>query len=270
MVLYADDTSIIISDSNPEFTSQANSLFHNINTWFKNNLLLLNLNKTQYLEFFTKHSITTTDLIQYNNNNLTTSTHVKFLGLIVDSTLSWNQHIDLVSKRLSTAGYAFNCLKHLLPRETLKIIYFAHVQSIISYGIIFWGSSPGTSKVFKLQKKILRIIYNMRPRDSCRELFNQKQIMTIFSLYLYLLTLFVVNNKHLFEHNNVIHEYNTRNNSDLNLPTIHLAKYGKGPFIAGIRVFKHLPKKFKALAKIPNKFKTSVKIFFHQHRFYSV
>ena len=69
----------------------------------------------------------------------------------------------------------------------LKIIYFAHVQSIISYGIIFWGSSPGASKIFRLQKKTLRIIYNMRPRDSCRELFNQKQIMTVFSLYLYLL-----------------------------------------------------------------------------------
>ena len=145
MVLYADDMSIIISDSSPsEFISQANSLFYNINIWFKNNLLLLNLNKTQYLEFFTKHSISTTDLIQYNNNNnLTASTHVKFLELITDSTLSWNPYIDLVSKRLSTACYALNCLKHLVSRETLKIIYFSHLQSILSYGIIFWGSSPG-------------------------------------------------------------------------------------------------------------------------------
>ena len=110
----------------------------------------------------------------------------------------------------------------------------------------------------------------MRPRDSCRELFNQKQIMTVFSLYLYLLTLFVVNNKHLFEHNNDIHEYNTRNNTDLHLPTIHLAKYGKGPYVSCIRVFNHLPQKFKTLAQNPNKFKTSVKHFFHQHSFYSI
>ena len=52
MVLYADDTSVIITDSNPiDFNLQANLLFHNINTWFKNNLLLLHFNKTQYLEF---------------------------------------------------------------------------------------------------------------------------------------------------------------------------------------------------------------------------
>ena len=51
MVLYADDTSVI-TDSNPtDFNLQANLLFHNINIWFQNNLLLLNLNKIQYLEF---------------------------------------------------------------------------------------------------------------------------------------------------------------------------------------------------------------------------
>ena len=94
--------------------------------------------------------------------------------------------------------------------------------------------------------------------------------MTVFSLYLYLLTLFVVNNKHLFEHNNDIYECNTRNNTDIHLPTIHLAKYGKGPYIAGIKVFNHLPQKFKTVAQNLNKFKTLVKNFFHQHFFYSI
>ena len=49
-----------------------------------------------------------------------------------------------------------------------------------------------------------------------------------------------------------------------------LAKYGKGPYIAGIRVFNHLPQKFKTLAQNPNKFKTAVKNFSHQHSFYSI
>jgi hypothetical protein len=47
--------------------------------------------------------------------------------------------------------------------------------------------------------------------------------MTVFFLHLYLLILFVTNNKHLFDRNNDIHEYNTRNNADLHLPTIHLS-----------------------------------------------
>ena len=52
IIIYADDTSVIITDSNTkDFNIQANLLFNNINTWFKDNLLHLNLSKTNYLEF---------------------------------------------------------------------------------------------------------------------------------------------------------------------------------------------------------------------------
>jgi hypothetical protein len=52
MVLYADDTSIIITDSNKlNFTTNLNRTFNKVNTWFNANLLALNFQKTQYLEF---------------------------------------------------------------------------------------------------------------------------------------------------------------------------------------------------------------------------
>jgi len=52
----ADDTSIIITDTNQrDFNINANQTFQDINTWFKVNLLTLNLNKTQFLEFRTKN-----------------------------------------------------------------------------------------------------------------------------------------------------------------------------------------------------------------------
>ena len=58
MVLFADDTSIIITGTNQrDFNVNATQMFHDINTWFKVNLLTLNLNKTQYLEFRTKNII---------------------------------------------------------------------------------------------------------------------------------------------------------------------------------------------------------------------
>ena len=56
MVLFAEDTSIIITDTNQrDFNVNANQMFQDINTWFKVNLLTLNLNKTQCLEFRTKN-----------------------------------------------------------------------------------------------------------------------------------------------------------------------------------------------------------------------
>jgi hypothetical protein len=140
----------------------------------------------------------------------------------------------------------------------------------MAYGIIFWGASTTASKVFILQKKILRIIYNIKPRDSCRKLFRDNQIMTFHSLYLYSLTLFVANNKCLFDPNNAFHQYNTRANKNLNLPSIHLMKYAKCPYVNGIKVFNHLPQTIKNLEHSPVKFKNALKNFFHQHPFYSI
>jgi len=67
MVLFADDTSIIITDTNRrDFNVNANQMFQDINSWFKVNLLTLNLNTTQYLEFRSKNYHNINTQIKYN------------------------------------------------------------------------------------------------------------------------------------------------------------------------------------------------------------
>ena len=57
LVLYADDTSLIItSASHDEFVTKLRNVISDIQEWFKNNLLILNLKKTTYMEFLTKNS----------------------------------------------------------------------------------------------------------------------------------------------------------------------------------------------------------------------
>jgi hypothetical protein len=46
------------------------------------------------------------------------------------------------------------------------------------HGVIFWWNSLYTNKVFILQKKIIRIVTNAGPRDSCREIFRNPSIFT--------------------------------------------------------------------------------------------
>ena len=154
MILYADDSSVIVTAPNHmDLIDQANLVFHNINTWFQNNLLLLNFDKTLFTNFFTNQSIKRMGIIQYNNMSLTNAPLIKFLGLMIDNNLTWNHQVDLILRRLSSSCYAFNYIKYTLSIDTLKLIYFAHVQSIMSYGIIFWGTSTKASKIFILQKK---------------------------------------------------------------------------------------------------------------------
>ena len=207
MVLSVDDTCIIITDSNKlDFNINVKQTFQDINTWFNINLLTSNFNKTQYLEFRTKNYYNVNTQIKYDQKFITNATEIKFLGLIIDDTLSWKQLIEQVVNKMCTACYALRNIKHTVPLGTLRIIYFAHIHSIISYGTIFWGGSSYANKVFILQKKIIRIITNTKPRDSCREVFKNMEIMTLYSQYIYSIILYTVNNNHLFNTNNEIHK----------------------------------------------------------------
>ena len=182
IVLFAHDTSIITTDTNrDDFNLHAYKLFNNINTWFNNNLLNLNFSKTHCLEFRSMKHYRVNMQIQHNHNYISNTSETKFLGLIIDGSLTCKQHIEQLIKKMSSACYALRYIKYSLPIETLQIICFAHINTIMSYGVIFWGNSSYAKKVFTLQKKIIRIITNTGPRDSCREIFGSMQIMTLYS-----------------------------------------------------------------------------------------
>jgi hypothetical protein len=164
IVLYADDTSIVVTDTNrDDYNLHAYLLFTDINNWFQNNLLNLNLSRSHYLEFKPMKQYRVNMQIQYNYNYISKVSQTKFLGLIVDDTLSWKEHIDKLIKRMSSAIYAVRQVKHALPIETLKIIYSVHIHSIVSYGLILGGNSPGPKKVFYCKRKSLESFQILDP-----------------------------------------------------------------------------------------------------------
>jgi hypothetical protein len=98
-----------------------------------------------------------TTKINYVQISLTNATETTFLGLIIDDTLTWKQHIEYLKNKISLACFALRNIKDTVSLSALKLIYFANVHSITSYGIIFWGDSSCANKVFILQKKLSEI-----------------------------------------------------------------------------------------------------------------
>ena len=89
ILLYVDDTSIIVTSPNLEnFETKIDKIFGDINNWFKVNQLILNYNKTHYLQFNTKNSWDYNLKLNYQGNYVTNSSNTKFLGLIIDDSLS--------------------------------------------------------------------------------------------------------------------------------------------------------------------------------------
>jgi hypothetical protein len=149
-----------------------------------------------------------------------------------------------------------------MSQETLRMVYyFAYVHSIMSYGIIFWGNQPHSEKIFKIQKRMIRIITNSRARDSWRELFKKLEILPLYSQHVLSLSIFVIKNKHLFSTNYQIHSVHTRFKTNLHLPIANLTKFQKGVYYSGIKIFNNLPHNIKDLTNETKLFRNALKRF---------
>jgi hypothetical protein len=99
---------------------------------FTSNLLALNFDKTQYMEFRTMNYYNVTTQVNYEQISLTNVTETKFLGLIIDDTVTWKQHAEYLKKKISLACFTLRYIKDTVSLDALKLIYFANVHSIIS------------------------------------------------------------------------------------------------------------------------------------------
>jgi hypothetical protein len=270
-ILFANDTSIIISNTNPEeFKNSINSVMTEITDWFQSNLLTLNCNKTTFLQFLTKKNKEIKIQIIASNSIISNISSTKFLGLTIDSTLSWTDQIVALTSKLNKACYAIRAVKACMSLEVLRTIYFSYVHSVISYGIIFWGNSHFSTNIFKIKKRIIRSITNIGRRDSCRQLFKQLQILPLPSQYIFSLLVFVTKNRELFLTESEIHDINTRYNHNLHLPSTNLTLVQKGVLYSGSKVFNRLPLSIKAHSYDPKRFKTTLKNYLIEHAFYSL
>jgi len=117
--------------------------------------------------------------INYQGNYVKSSSNTKFLGLIIDDSLSWKAHADQMMSKLNTACFVIRTIQAIMSQETLRMVYFAYIHSIMSYGILFWGNQSYSDKIFKIQKRVIRIITHSRMRDACRELFKKLKILPL-------------------------------------------------------------------------------------------
>jgi len=270
ILLYADDTNIIVTSPNlVNFETKIDNIFGDINNWFKANQLTLNCNKTNYLQFNMKNSWDYEVKPNYQGNCIKNSTNTKFLGLTIDDSLSWKAQIDQIMSKLNTACFVILTIQAIVSLETIRMVYFAYIHSIISYGIILGGNQSYSDKIFKIQKRVIRIITSSRTRDSCRELFKKLEILHLYSQYIYSISIFVIKNKHLFYTNNQIHSIHTRFKTNLHPPTANLTKFQTGVYYLAIKIFNSLPYEIKDLANDILPFWNALKRFLLANSFYN-
>ena len=142
-VLFADDTTIYYSSRNLVHVIQNISVdLKHLTEWFKSNKLSLNISKTNYM-LFTKNNKDYEQNInlRLSNENITRVNSTKFLGMIIDDKLNWQDHISHTKNKMSSGLYALNKSKHVLGKNHLKTLYHSLIHPYLSYGILLWGSA---------------------------------------------------------------------------------------------------------------------------------
>ena len=105
---------------------------------------------------------------------------------------------------------------------------------------------------------------------SCWHLFKELNILQIESQYTFSILLCVTKYKGEFLFNSQVHKINTRQASNLYLPTANLAVYQKGVYCSGIKIYNHLPTAIKDLSGDKNKFKLALKRYLLHNSFFSL
>ena len=139
---------------------------------------------------------------------------IKFLGVFYDDTMSFKTHITHLSQRLSRTASLLYRVQQFMPPSILKIMYHAHVSSILNYCNIIWSNTYPThlQPIIKMQKRIIRIITNSDFLEHTEPLFKQCKILNIENLRKFSLAVnFFKNIDVLLPQFQQNHAYNTRN-----------------------------------------------------------
>lgn len=261
VILFADDTTTYKS-YNPTLTdpnADVRETQSDIQAWFLANRLCLSAAKTQLVNF---------SLRMGDGSLAGASNAARFLGVYLDSKLTWEEHVIYLSKRLSKVIYLIKNLIKFVPLKAVLSAYHSLFVSVATYSILNWGHSSHSIVIFKLQRRCVRVISGLKYWECCRQQFVNLQILTIPCVYILQCLTYVKRNFHLYSARNEYHDYPTRFNTDINIRFLRLSRSRSGSGYYGPKLFNVLPPSVRDLDEGP--FRRTLKVFLQKKAFYSL
>jgi hypothetical protein len=123
VIMFADDTNLLISAHNPnDLTHRMNCVLSLVSHWFLSNQLLINASKSFVLKFTASKLTYCPFSLIHNDQVLSEQDVIKFLGLHLDSHLSWETHLNHLLSKLGSVCFIMRKQSHVLNIESLRII----------------------------------------------------------------------------------------------------------------------------------------------------
>ena len=119
-----------------------------------------------------------------NNSTLSKTQHFKYLGVLLDHTVSWIQHITYVKNNITKGMGIMYKARRYLSKKSLVNLYHSYIYPYSIYGIESWGNAAHChlDPIFKLQKKIIRIITFSDHNAHTGLIYNRLNILPLYKL----------------------------------------------------------------------------------------
>ena len=183
-ILFADDTNLFCSGYDIiKLSEVVTNELNKLKDWFAVNKLSLNVNKTNYMIFSNKKCVPDVK-IKISNIEIMRVKVAKFLGVLIDEKLSWNEHIALVKSKISKSIFLLNRAKHVLNDRALLTLYNSIVLPYLSYCCEIWGNTYKSrlNNIVILQKRAMRIVHGVHYRDHTNRLFYESKSLKFFDI----------------------------------------------------------------------------------------
>jgi len=187
--LIADDTNYLIKAKYVlDLKVIAQNLILRIIEWGEMNGLIINATKTQATIFRPKNKTIDPIDLWMGNEKIVFVEHVKILGIIFSSDLSWSHHINnMLLPKLASINGITSRVRHLLPWNIKLQIYFSLFYSQLYYCLLVYGTGNRTclNAIFIQQKKFLRTFLNLPRLAHSAPIFSDLKLIKVTQLYSY-------------------------------------------------------------------------------------
>ena len=233
---FADDTCLIyVHDNIDELVDHVNARLEVVVDWCKFNKLSLNPAKSEYMLITTK-PIANQPQLMIENEPIALKKCVKYLGLNIDDSLCFSDHVNKLKLKLSRlSGIAYR-LSSSLNRKASFNFYYSCVYSALTYCISVYGGALSSSRgelLFNVQKRIVKTLFTKYNPDECP--FKVNKLLKLADVHRFCVSIHMYKIIQLGEnewigdtldYTNANHEYNTRNSDQLRplFPRINVVK----------------------------------------------
>ena len=251
-ILFADDSTLYISDENPlNLIHTANLELLNLERWCASNKLIINTSKTFYMLFTNKPLNIIPPLLLNGNIINKTDTHT-LLGITIDEKLTFKPHITNLTLKLSRVMSLLYRVKDFVPLNIMKMLYNAHVLPHFHYCTPIWCSTYPTHllPIFRMQKRLIRIITDSDFYEHTQPLFKELNTLKLFDINkfeiaVYMFKLLKSENINLLQFSN--HNYPTRARQNIRVPIHNLTIFQHSLSYLGPSIWNALPDEIKLL-----------------------